>query len=585
MLAMIQYYFKGPVIPVFVKPHGNSKSNKPFFRTSETVQKEGRLLAEKHTPSKAVAIMTSQLGGEVNIKGAGSVVRDQMQVKNFRRKSTTKEDNALHAILLECKLAQGKSDAFIRDVKAAPEPMAVCYADWQINDLERFCTNPDEFSILTVDTTFNLGDFYVTPTCYKHLLLEDIRSGDSPLIPGPILVHQQMKFASFNYFASTLIDGNKKLRHIQAFGTDGDANLSEAFSHNFPYAHSLRCFIHFERNLQEKLRELGIPAKVANEFVCDVMGNRQGSTYEAGLVDCMTISDFDQTFARLEKIWNLREKPFSSVSGPRFYQYFKQYKADAVRFNMLRGIREAAGLGSPPSIFTTNMSESLNKIIKQHVQFKASQWPEFNRSLRSLVEVKREEIIRALSGRGLYRLRAQYAHLCIDQIEWQRKRPDQRKKLIKQLDDSALVNAYPHPAKRISVNEAIITPPSVNLDIDESQEKNTDNSASTSHSGSTHQLGTSPVESGITNLHQSVLLPMWEKANKLLQLEHGAQRAPSSDASAWCVQSFSSPVPHFVTSKSSGQFLCDSQCPQWVSTNICSHTLVASEKSGKLALF
>ena len=94
MPAGIQYYSKGPVIPVFVKPQGNSKSNKLFFRTSETAQKEGRWLAEKHTPSKAVAIMTSQLGGEVNIKGAGSVVRDQMQVKNFRRKSTAKEDNA-----------------------------------------------------------------------------------------------------------------------------------------------------------------------------------------------------------------------------------------------------------------------------------------------------------------------------------------------------------------------------------------------------------------------------------------------------------------------------------------------------------
>ena len=251
-----------------------------FFRTTATAKKECQELAKENTPSEAVRIMTAQQGGEVHVQGAGSVAHDEMQIKNFRRQSVDKGNDALHAIMLECKLAQGKAEAFVRDVKAAPEPMAVCYADWQLGDLERFCTNSadHEFSILSVDTTFNLGDFFVTPTSYKHLLLEDIRTGESPVIIGPVLVHQQMKFTSFNYLASVLIDGNKKLRNIQAFGTDGDTNLSDALGHNFPFALALRCFIHFERNIQGKLRDLGIPAKVADEFVHDIMGNHQGST-------------------------------------------------------------------------------------------------------------------------------------------------------------------------------------------------------------------------------------------------------------------------------------------------------------------
>ena len=31
---MLQYSFEGPEIDVKSKPHGNSKSNQPFFRTS-----------------------------------------------------------------------------------------------------------------------------------------------------------------------------------------------------------------------------------------------------------------------------------------------------------------------------------------------------------------------------------------------------------------------------------------------------------------------------------------------------------------------------------------------------------------------
>jgi hypothetical protein len=47
--AIVQYYFKGPVIPVMVKPHGNSSRSKLFFRTSETAKDEVRQLTASHT--------------------------------------------------------------------------------------------------------------------------------------------------------------------------------------------------------------------------------------------------------------------------------------------------------------------------------------------------------------------------------------------------------------------------------------------------------------------------------------------------------------------------------------------------------
>ena len=52
---------------------------------------------------------------------------------------------------------------------------------------------------------------------------------------------------------------------------------------------------------------------------------------------------------------------------------------------MFAGVRESAGLGSPSSIFSTNMSESLNHIVKQHVHFKPSS---FNSNLKRLIDAK-----------------------------------------------------------------------------------------------------------------------------------------------------------------------------------------------------
>ena len=90
--------------------------------------------------------------------------------------------------------------------------------------------------------------------------------------------------------------------------------------------------------MYDKLRELNIPKKIADEFAWDVVGFRTGGMYQKGLVDCVSVSKFDQQLARLEVVWNEHEKPFSRTSDPQFYHYFKQYKADAVRYNMLTGV-------------------------------------------------------------------------------------------------------------------------------------------------------------------------------------------------------------------------------------------------------
>ena len=73
-----------------------------------------------------------------------------------------------------------------------------------------------------------------------------------------------------------------------AFGTDGDKALVEAFAHNFPYAIHLRCFIHFKRNVEEKLKTLSIPS---DEFVADIFGKRVGNTFQTGLVDSISTKE------------------------------------------------------------------------------------------------------------------------------------------------------------------------------------------------------------------------------------------------------------------------------------------------------
>ena len=42
---------------------------------------------------------------------------------------------------------------------------------------------------------------------------------------------------------------------------------------------------------------------------------------------------------------------------------------------------------------------------------------------------------------------------------------------------------------------------------------------------------------------------------------------------------------HMVTPKKGGEFSCDSNCPNWKSIGICSHSVAVAEVNGKLAHF
>ena len=190
----------------------------------------------------------------------------------------------------------------MQDVKAAPEPQSVLFYDGQAQDLVRFCTHNHSFSIVTIDTTYNLGEFYVAPITYHHLMLEDVTTGKHSIMAGLMLVHQCLKFSTFNYFANTLIGCNKSLRNAPEFGTDSDKNLTEAFGHKFPFAFQFRCFVHF-KNVQEKLKSLGIPKEKSIKFLDDIFGKFVGRVKMEGLVDASSLEDFDSKLNALEEHW------------------------------------------------------------------------------------------------------------------------------------------------------------------------------------------------------------------------------------------------------------------------------------------
>ena len=255
---------------------------------------------------------------------------------------------------------------FIRDVKASPDPALVLVTDQQLNDLVKFCTSPDEFTVITVDPTFNLGDFDVTPLMYRHLFLRSERTRKSPVFVGPMLIHYRKDFATFLYFASTLVGLRRDLEKLQAFGTDGKKALIDAFSHEFGFAIYLLCAIHLRRNVKQHMQSCNFPDEHRRQTLDDIFGAKRGS---------VCIWRASSLIRGLEVLCLVSGKPLIEVRSISKMAGFSiipnRFEGCEVRIEFIcrTGIK-ATGLGSPPEMFTANASEVTNSVLKSKVDYR-----------------------------------------------------------------------------------------------------------------------------------------------------------------------------------------------------------------------
>ena len=211
--------------------------------------------------------------------------------------------------------------------------MCVLATDQQLSDICCFCANEDitHTSVLGIDPTFNLGDFYVTVTTYQNLMLINRKSGTHPVFIGTMLVHQNRTYESYFYFASELLKHQNMLKNLKTIGTDGEEQLSRAFEDVFPQAVCLLCTIHKRDNIKRKLHELLVPNSAAKQIEESIFGYQCGATIFTGLVDADDIPDFNTKLEELKPVWN--------NICPSFYEWFVTNEVNLFCSHMIRCIR------------------------------------------------------------------------------------------------------------------------------------------------------------------------------------------------------------------------------------------------------
>ena len=217
LLGFIEYRFRNE--EHHVSPHKNSRSGKAFIPTAPCTRDAIKVNAKSlKGPSSIFDEEVEKAGGVIYCNVAADMPRDVKQISNTRQVLKGKEEQNEFAALL----GLASQDPAIRNLQWNPNPRVVFATDQQLAEIVDECCPPASQSILLIDMTYNVGDFYVTSmTCQSSKYIQT-RTGKPVVLPGTVMLYVRKSEKDFKYFCHTLIEHNDKMKRIAFMGGDRD---------------------------------------------------------------------------------------------------------------------------------------------------------------------------------------------------------------------------------------------------------------------------------------------------------------------------------------------------------------------------
>lgn len=126
-----------------------------------------------------MGLLSSEVGGITGACTPGQLPRDEGQITRMRKKGKMKQRSEGSTavgddlfVVMQRAYTADPLRKFVQAIGASPDPCIFLEDDCKLNDMKHFCTSSDGLGIVTINATFTLGEFDVTPITYCHLLLE-----------------------------------------------------------------------------------------------------------------------------------------------------------------------------------------------------------------------------------------------------------------------------------------------------------------------------------------------------------------------------------------------------------------------------
>lgn len=237
--------------------------------------------------------------------------------------------------------------------------------------------------LLSYDTTFCLGDFYVSPLVFRHTVFLE-----KPCIPVMFLLHER-KFKEthqemFRECAKN-IPSLKKSR--VPLVTDREQAIVDAVNSELPEISLVHCWNHLFRDIRLWLVKHGAPSSDKAVYTDDV----------SKLFQAESEDQYEQLLDRFRQDWD-----------SSFEQYYLKHIHPDVQNSVGRWVLENLRVYNPYSGVTNNQSEGLNRVIKELQGWKEAPIDCMLLALYHLQAFYLNEIRRGLAGMGEYHLTEEY---------------------------------------------------------------------------------------------------------------------------------------------------------------------------------
>ena len=369
--------------------HGNSAKHitRPHIRTCPSVL---RSLEKECTHTTTAKVYRSHIT-QVPPPTHASVLqpRNKKQVKNVRHKMLERQRLSHDSLYNLHELATDMPD-FVHAIRTHPDLVCVCAHTALLEELDRvLLVDSPSPQLLSYDTTFQLGDFYISTLTFRHTLFEE-----APVIPVAFLLHERKLQECHEEFFSICCKLVPSLtKTAKPIVTDEEQAYVNTIRNHLPTAPHLRCWNHLFRDAMRWLRSHGAPAQDVSVYLSDVRA----------LFHLPTKEGYTLKLTQMAKKW----------SAP-FFDYYRTNIHPDIE-SIARWAIEPYGVYDPYSGVTNNQAEGMNYVLKDLQQWREAPVDCMVLALHYLQGYYRVEIARGQQGLGNYHLHRKFSALAKSQ--------------------------------------------------------------------------------------------------------------------------------------------------------------------------
>ena len=368
-------------------PHGNSHNQREYMMCAPSVIKNAETALETQTAAKLYKMVAPGIG--TGIHHGILNPRDRKMLENIRSKVLNMNRFSPDALSNIVELYY-HIPGFIRKVEIVPDFNCVLISDEMVSLLSNLLANKIQVTF-AYDTTFNIGDYYVSTLVTRHIHFEN-----DPVIPVGFMLHERKLFSTHQLFfkiCSELIPLINKSKSV--FIVDREKTLTKAINNVLPGATIVKCCNHIKADVKSFLYKCKATPTDRVVYVNDV----------GRLLNAHDLCEYQQIFSDVSSKWS-----------NAFIQYYKKNIEEDLCNHSSRWVLERLALYSEDSGITNNISESFNTVLKSLCRPKLPAdlmvVTAYQLTLSSVSEIRR-----GYANVGNYILRPEYSDLKLNKCD------------------------------------------------------------------------------------------------------------------------------------------------------------------------